>query len=246
MAAVKKFGFDQVFDAPRESAPRKEKKETPPPEPTFSEADLAVAGERGFSEGREAGRAEALASIENAAAAALAQINQALAALGPVVGDTAERCRQDAIGIARAVTRKLIEPSARSSALTTVEGVIAEVLPRIIDEPRVVIRVSDELLDPLQQRLSAITANCGFPGSLILLAEGDLPRPDCRIEWADGGADYDSERLWKEIDGIIERYRAEIGAGGTGAERTPDGDPGQAMIEADPAEQTDSEEQPNG
>ena len=28
---------------------------------------------------------------------------------------------------------------------------------------------------------------------------------DCRIEWADGGAEFDSGRIWQEIDRALER-----------------------------------------
>lgn len=238
MVAIRKFSFDQVFDSVERPARREPETEAPPPEPVFSRADLAAARDRGFSEGREAGAADALASVEHAAATTLAQINEALAALAPALGDAVQRCRQDAVGIAHAVTRKMIEQSDSDSAMTAVEAVISKVLPRIIDEPRVVIRVSDALLDPLQQRLSAVSESCGFPGSLILLAERDLQRPDCRIEWSDGGAEYDSGALWSEIDDIIERYRAEIAAGDRGAVR-PVTDPA-------PAEQTNSEEHADG
>lgn len=238
MVAIRKFSFDQVFDSVDRPARRAPEKEAPPPEPVFSQADLAAARDRGFSEGREAGAADALASVENAAATALAQIGEALASLAPVVSDAVQRCRRDAVGIARTVTRKMVEQSASDSAMTAVEAVISKVLPRIIDEPRVVVRVSDDLLDPLQQRLSAVSKTCGFPGSLILLAERDLRRPDCRIEWSDGGAEYDSGKLWSEIDDIIERYRAEIAAGDHRA--------GQPVSNPAPAEQTNSEEHADG
>ena len=235
MAVVKKFSFDRVFDAERAVA-RRPKKEAPPPEPTFSRAELAAAREQGFAEGREAGAAEALASIEQATAAALAEIGHALATLAPVVAGGVQRCREDAIGIARAAARRMGERAAGDAALTVVESVVAEILPRIVDEPRVVVRVNDTLLDALQQRVPAVAANCGFPGSLILLGERGLGRPDCRIEWADGGAEYDSARLCRDIDEIIDRYRAEIAAGGAG----------EATAAAGAAEPTSSEEQPHG
>lgn len=235
MVAAKKFWFDRVFDAEVRPARRETQKEAPPPEPTYTRAEIAAAREQGFVEGREAGAAEALASIESSAASALAEIGRALESLAPVIGEGLQRCRQDAIGIARAATSKLVERSAAEGALAAVENVVAEVLPRIIDEPRIVVRINDALLDALQQRLPEVATNAGFPGSLILLGERELKRPDCRIEWADGGAEYDTAGLWREVDEIIERYCAEIGAAGAGPSAT-----------AVCAEQTNSEEHAHG
>lgn len=237
MVAVTKFSFDQVFDTLVEPASREQDEEAPP-EPVFTEADVAAARDQGFSEGHLAGAAEARNSVETAAATALAQIGEALAALAPVVSETAQRCRQDAIGIAHAIARKMVDQSVHDSATTAIEALIAKVLPRVIDEPRVVIRVSDDLLDPLQQRLSHLCSGSGFPGSLILLAERGLERPDCRIEWSDGGAEYDYGKLWDDIDTTIEHYRAEVSAGDRG--------PVHPATDAEPATQTDSKEHADG
>lgn len=211
MSVATKFSFDTTFDTADPKARRAAEEEAPPPEPTFCAEELAAARAEGFAEGHQAGLAEANSSLEQAAAQALSEIAAQLGALGPSCQAGLDRSRHDAIEIARAVTRRTVEQSARDMALETVEVVLGEMLPRVIEEPRVVIRVHNELLDPLQTRLYSVTEKCGFPGAVILLAEPDLQLPDCRIEWADGGAEYNSDAVLSEIDGMIERYRAGIG-----------------------------------
>jgi flagellar assembly protein FliH len=29
---------------------------------------------------------------------------------------------------------------------------------------------------------------------------------DCRVEWADGGAERDSEWMWSQIEGVVQRF----------------------------------------
>jgi flagellar assembly protein FliH len=211
MSAATKFSFDTSFDLAEPVAGQVQEQEAAPTEPTYSAAELAAARADGFSDGHQAGLAESSASLESATIQALNDIATQLTSLGPICQTGLDRCRHDAIAIAQAVARRTVELSAQETALLVIENVLREILTRVIDEPRVVIRVHNDLLDPLQLHMSSVTEKCGFPGSVILLAEPDLRLPDCRIEWADGGAEYSHEAVLTEIDTLIERYRAGIG-----------------------------------
>ena len=246
MPAATKFSFDTTFDLPDPLTGHAQEQDAPPPEPTFSKAELAAARAEGFKEGQEAGRAESNASVENAAAVALGRIAELLAGLGPVCQAGLDRCRHETVGIARAVARRTVERSAQETALQVIENVLGDVLGRVIDEPRVVIRVHNDLLDPLQQRMSHVTGKCGFPGSVILIAEPDLQRPDCRIEWADGGAEFSNEAILAEIDTLIDRYRAGIGADGMESDTGADAAEPQEIPDTTAPTDIDLEEQSNG
>jgi len=246
MSAVTKFSFDTTFDMPDPLIGHRQEQESAPPEPTFSAAELAAARTEGFKDGHQAGFAESSGSLESAAAQALNDIVTRLATLGPICQAGLDRCRHDAIGIAHAVTRRTVELSAQETALQVIENVLGDVLSRVIDEPRVVIRVHNNLLDRLQLRMSSVTEKCGFPGSVILLAEPNLQIPDCRIEWADGGAEYSNESVLTEIDTVIERFRAGIGVAALDAAETDDSSGPQQPQDTPLSTQIDIEEQANG
>ncbi len=96
-----------------------------------------------------------------------------------------------------------------------------------------VIRIADALLDPLRERLDEVAAKAAFDGKVVLLADEALAPSDVRVEWADGGAERDTGRLWAEIDQVLERNLGDsrLGApapGDTAAE-TPVSDPDEAM-----------------
>ncbi len=103
------------------------------------------------------------------------------------------------------VVRKLFPSLAQRHGLDEVEGLVAECLGRLRDEPRVVVRVADELLDPLKAHMDRLSEHSGFEGRVVLLADEGLSDSDVRVEWADGGAERDSGRLWREIDEILAR-----------------------------------------
>lgn len=239
MAAITKFSFDTTFDTAEEFVVP-EAEETLPPEPTYDEADLTAARDQGYAAGFQAASEEARASIETATAGALEEITRQLTAMETVLTSGLHQAERSAIGLAGAIARKMVDKTIQDNAQASIEAIISDVLGQVLDEPRVVIRVSDQILDPLKQRLSSVTQKSGFPGSVILLAEPGIENPDCKIEWADGGADYVYEKLWTEIDEIVERHTLAIGAEDGGPEQdTPAGD-------APEPEHVISEEQSNG
>lgn len=206
MAIATKFQFNQEFDEQLQVEERDVCAEDAPPQPTFFEADLAAAGAEGFDSGRESGKQEALNGVENSVAETLAVIGQQLTAMSARHSEAWAACQRHALALSVSITRKIVPGLALESALETIQQRIADALPRLIDEPRVVIRVPDEILDALRDRIEQIAADVGFDGHCILLSEAGLSGPDCCIEWADGGTEYDSKRLWREIDLAVEGY----------------------------------------
>lgn len=231
MPAMTKFRFDTRFETeppPEPSAPEPEA----PPEAVLTKADLEAAREEGFAAGREAGLADATAIAEQARAEALAGVARQLGEFGPRIDEALAAFRKDAIDVARAIVRKAVGVAARETALASVEHMITSFMPRLLDEPRIVVRVNDTLLDPLKGAAQPLADGCGYRGSIILLADPDLAPADCRIEWADGGANRNSERLWSEIDSAVESFLS--------------GTAGDMPAPAAPDEELNAEEKPHG
>ncbi|MGE5147082.1 MAG: flagellar assembly protein FliH, partial [Candidatus Eiseniibacteriota bacterium] len=110
-----------------------------------------------------------------------------------------------AIRVALAVLRKILPSIERRDALPEIEAVFAECLPRAIDEPRIVFRVPDALLDALKGRVDEVAQRAGFRGKVVLLSDDGLGASDCRIEWADGGAERSVDRIWKDVEELVGR-----------------------------------------
>lgn len=221
MSTTRKFLFERSFDdtfhrqeeplppvRPAEPEPEPEPQQlepAPPPEPTFSQAELLQAHEDGYGDGFAAGKAAA----ENAAAirleATLSSVADALTGLlDHAVASAGER-RAEAIEIALSIARKLLPAQERRHGLAEVEAMVADCVAELIEEPRLVIRLNDEMLDPVAGRIDELTTARGFAGKVVLLADAALGYGDCRIEWADGGAERIGERLWHDIDRITAR-----------------------------------------
>jgi flagellar assembly protein FliH len=51
--------------------------------------------------------------------------------------------------------------------------------------------------------------SAGFEGKVVVMAAPGLGAADCKVEWADGGAERDVERLMRDIEEVAERYIAQ-------------------------------------
>jgi flagellar assembly protein FliH len=205
MSNATKFLFGTSFD------PAKADPDVPPP-PTFSEAELAAAREAGFQEGHAAGHAAMAQSVEQAAATALAAISSQLAAMNGNFAEIRDTAIASGVEVVAAAVRKLTPALAKRNGLVEIENLVRDSLHSLYDEPRVVIRAHDSVIEALQERIDGLAAAAGFTGKIVLFGDDQLSDTDCRVEWADGGAERNLEELWRRIDAAIERVTDGISA----------------------------------
>ncbi len=232
MAAAQKFMFGRDFTeepvkarpaASPEPAPEPEPE--PEPEPTYAAADLEAARADGHAQGHATGLAEgrqaAAAEADQALTAATDRLATGLEALTAGEARTRETRDREALELCVGLLRRLFPALARRHGLGEIEKVFQDALERLRDEPRVVVRCADRHLDGLKERVDGMAARLGFEGRVVLLADETMQPGDARVEWADGGVERDTARLWQDVERAVERALAPP-APETGAP-TPDG-----------------------
>jgi flagellar assembly protein FliH len=207
MSALRKYTFELEFDENGEIVRPEEEEEAleevedlPPPEPTFTKAELEAAREEGYTAGRDEMRAEAEASTETSAMLALNALAEHFAGISEAQDAAIEEIRRESVAIACAVTRKMFPSLAQQVALPEIETVIQNCLREYITEPRIFVRVHEDVREMVKEKTEAIVEQTGFRGDLIVVAEPGLGRSDCVLEWGAGGAERRTEWLWQNID----------------------------------------------
>ncbi len=214
MSAEQKFLFNDAFEAPL-STDSKPVAPPPPPEPEvvepeISEADLeqarAEGRQEGISQGREEGRAEAFSGIEQTTQTLLLNLTGRFGELLSEQPRMQVKIAEDALLAASTILRKIVPSLEKSAAIKEIEAVVAECLERAQDEPRLVVRVSEQMLEPVKTRIDALVKAEGFEGKIVFLATDELNDSDVRVEWADGGAERRTDEIWRDIDQILARF----------------------------------------
>jgi flagellar assembly protein FliH len=204
MSLAEKFLFDISFDAPGGGEVRQRGPVTPA-EVAITRADLNAAVAQARAEGHAAGLAEATAQREQRVAETLAAIGQQLVALFAARDEARRESERTTLELTRTIAGKLFPALVRHGALTEIEAVVAQSVREAIAEPRLVLRVADTIFEAAQQRMAPLATELGFPGKLIILVDDQLGQSDCRVEWADGGAERDTARTWREIEAALDR-----------------------------------------
>lgn len=196
--AVRKFDFASRFDEPAKGP-------NAPEPPKFGEAELAASRDEGRAEGIVAGRAEAEATIAAHAARALDRVGAAVAELLADRARMHQHLASQSLQTVMGVIARAMPELARRNTLLEVEGLVRMCLSELYDEPRVVIRAADPIIDALQKDIDRIAAACGFTGKIALFGDPEMAPTDCRVEWADGGAERNFEETWRAIEAAMER-----------------------------------------
>lgn len=206
MPSISKFLFDTSFDGPGGKpgaavAPKPIKR-------NYTSAELEAEKAKAFAEGHNAGMAEAAADAAARNAAAAQAIAKRVGELLTQLDRHHAESTEAAVGAAVAMTRKLLPALSRSAASGEIEALIRDCLGRLHNEPKIVIRLNESMVESFRERLEGMASDAGFSGRVVVVAEPRVAAGDARIEWADGGVERNTEQVWQEIEAIIERFTA--------------------------------------
>jgi len=227
MAALRKFTFDRVFDAPPPEAERSEAdfkaaaaqpEAAPaaapeaPPAPTFSEEDMAQARAEAYAQGRDAGLKEMSESLEREMRDTLAAVESALRELMWSQSAIETRGTEDAVRVALAAVRRLFPALASRDPLAEVEQVAAQAMAMVQGEATLNIYVNDRLVGPVSERIRALASAAGFQDRIKIHALASIGPGDVRVEWGKSGISRDRASLEKAIDDVFARALPEPAA----------------------------------
>ena len=240
MGNAQKFLFEDCFDPSLEVEEEEVVEEIVPPPPTFSEEEIQAAHNKGFVEGRAEGIAEMGQGIDQRITELLEHISGQLDTISLQHAEFAKAAEFRMLSLTSAIARKIVPVIAQEHADAAVSELIRECLPKLMDEPRIVVRVHATQMEELRDKMDELAAKGGFSGDIILLADDELTEADCRVEWADGGAEKSTADTWAEIETSIDNHLSRF-CGNTSAETPP------PAVEAPDADTPEiAEENPNG
>jgi flagellar assembly protein FliH len=102
-----------------------------------------------------------------------------------------------------AATRALFPRLAAEHGMDEIEAVVAQCLELARHEPAIVFKFHPDTLELASGPLEDMAAARAYAGKLVLLADAKMARDGCAAEWADGGADRDSNAVLKQIEALV-------------------------------------------
>jgi len=198
-----KYEFENLFA--RTSAKEKEE-EVFEEQPQFSEDELNAARQVAYGDGFEAGRSETLQDVTTRAAGAVEAIAAALGNLGESHERRMATVHGEAVNLAYAIARILAPTLVARQPLAEIENMVRECLTACYNEPRLVVRVAENLVDPVKDMMDRLEQEQSYAGKIIILGDDRLEGDHCRVEWADGGAERSMDALLSDVDRLVQRH----------------------------------------
>lgn len=199
----------------------------------YNEAEIDALKQEAFAAGEAAGKNAALSHAEQIAAQALSELSANYGALLSQVDQEIANLQAAAAELGSAAAHQLAPALMAREPLAEIEALFRECAANLRNEPRIVIRIPQELVAPLTERIDEIGRQIGYPGRVVVLGEPEFSATECQMEWPDGGVTRGSPAQTREIETMIANYIA-----GSGAEAP-------AMAQAVPESDQPASEQPD-
>lgn len=194
MQGNKKFFFDlNNFDEP--DGPTEEELI-----PTFSEEELEAAKQAGYELGKADGIAQEKASREQQVAALVGQIRQSYQTL--VTSETLREqiYEEEALRLMHVALKTLFPTLNARLGLQEMEAMIERVIQTQKNQTKIIIKVPADVRDDVEAALKAGSSEDTQEEKYLVQADHSLIEGSCAIEWEDGGAVRNSQKL---IDTMI-------------------------------------------
>lgn len=112
----------------------------------------------------------------------------------------------EAVTLAHAIGTRLARTLIAAEPTREIEALIARTLDEHKSEPAIVLRLNDQLVDPVKAAARKIAEERGFNGRLLVIGEPQIAVGDCTIEWADGGLERDFDGTMRRIGAALASY----------------------------------------
>lgn len=168
----------------------------------YTQEEIDQLCSRAREAGIKAGQVRAVESVAQGLTDTTAAIREALAS----VHDLMEAVHAEAAELALAAARKLAGAALDACPTPDVESALRNAMHQAIGEPRLVLSVSPKVAEELSPRVAQISHEAGFEGRVLVHAQPNLKRSDCRIEWRGGGAERIEEAVAKSLEELVTRH----------------------------------------
>lgn len=175
------------------------------------QAEIDQAYQNGVLAGRNLARSEHDAILARAQADIATQLTEISQKLDHDIRQIEDRAGRIALHFAKALTAQMIE----QQPTTLIETAFVRCLGLAGQTPSMTITTSQELVQSLQENLKQKALESGYNGEIQFSRNSALSVSGVTIQWADGGLNFDPERISSEVE-IVARdfFQSQLNAKG--------------------------------
>ncbi len=211
------FPNREVRKKPFTSQKKEEEPEAPPPPPTFSEEELRAAErdayQRGFLEGTKDGHAQAQSEHTDVERILMEGLENFVQNITPIFTQYRAHClqiKQNMPVLALSIAKKVAGQALSIDHIAIIETAAKQCADIIISEPQVTVTINSQLASALSHKLSQLGTREKAASHITVISDDNIATSNYRIEWKNGSIERSVDKLWKQMDKVIDNMLATI------------------------------------
>ena len=162
----------------------------------LTEDDVSTA----HAEGVTQGIAEANAGIDRVSSDALKAIANMMQLMLGRLADEAHSLRIDATEVALEAAKAVATTALDAFGQDAILDIVTTAVAQLREAPRLVVRVSPELVTTIEERLIGCAREAGFSGEIAVRGDPAAQLGDCTLDWGDATIVHSRERAFAAIE----------------------------------------------
>jgi flagellar assembly protein FliH len=195
---LRKFMFERSFDD-ASIIHRAQERKPVLMKPEQVDAMKQASFDEGFAAGKSAGCNEQTAHLTAVLSAIENNIGTLIGNLTALAHEQTAQTRQLVLSIAK----KIMPDFMARNGLQEIDALLGDTIREMAREPRLVVRVHEAQFDAVNERVQTIATQRAYSGKVIVLADAEIASGDCRVEWADGGVERNTQSTWNAVEQTV-------------------------------------------
>lgn len=194
-----------------------EEPEAHPPPPTFSEEELRAAErdayQRGFLDGTKEGHATAQNEHSDVERILMEGLQNFVQSIEPVFQQYRGHClqlRQSMPPLALSIAKKVAGDALLQPSQSIIETAAKQCAELMVNEPQVSVTINSRLAGVLSEKLKKLESREQAASQVTVIPDDNIILNNYRIEWKNGSLGRTTEKIWEQIDKVVNNMLAAI------------------------------------
>jgi len=159
--------------------------------------------EENYQNGKKDGNSEALMGIEESINKLLITISDEMNNLEAKQDLVNKEISDNLILLTQTIIKKIFPTLAKNSAVEEIIKVIVDLPKLYTEEPEILVKINPLIINQLNDRLSEKILDNTRLKKLKLVEDSSVEEGDCQIDWSNGSAERNLDKLEQKVDNII-------------------------------------------
>jgi len=159
--------------------------------------------EENYQNGKKDGNSEALMGIEESVNKLLITISDEMNNLEAKQDLVNKEISDNLILLTQTIIKKIFPTLAKNSAVEEIIKVIVDLPKLYTEEPEILVKINPLIINQLNDRLSEKILDNTRLKKLKLVEDSSVEEGDCQIDWSNGSAERNLDKLMQKMDDII-------------------------------------------